>query len=99
MQGKALLKRILQIIIVLIGISFLTFLLTYLSPGDPVTAMYSASGTTPSEELLEQTREALGLNKPFLVQYWDWLTGCLHGDFGTSYAFNKSVVSLLLSRL
>lgn len=99
MQGKALLKRILQIIVVLIGISFLTFLLTYLSPGDPVTAMYSASGTTPSEELLEQTREALGLNKPFLVQYWDWLTGCLHGDFGTSYAFNKSVVSLLLSRL
>lgn len=96
---KDLIKRILQIIIVLIGISFLTFLLTYLAPGDPVTAMYTASGSIPSAEIMEQTREALGLNKPFLVQYWNWLTGCLHGDFGTSYAYSKPVVTLLLDRL
>ena len=99
MNKRALLKRLLQIIIVLFGISFLTFLLTYISPGDPVVAMYTASGNIPSDEILEQTREALGLNKPFLVQYFTWLGNCLHGDFGTSYSYNKSVVSLLLARL
>ncbi len=99
MQIKILLKRILQIIIVLIGISFFTFLLTYLAPGDPVTAMYTASGSIPSQEIIDQTREALGLNKPFLVQYGTWLLGCLHGNFGTSYAYSKPVTQLLLSRL
>ena len=99
MNKKALLKRLLQIVIVLFGISFITFLLTYISPGDPVVAMYTASGNIPSDEILEQTREALGLNKPFLVQYFTWLSNCLHGDFGTSYSYNKPVVTLLLSRL
>ena len=99
MNKRALLKRLLQIVIVLFGISFLTFLLTYISPGDPVVAMYTASGNIPSDEILEQTREALGLNKPFLVQYFTWLGNCLHGDFGTSYSYNKSVVSLLMARL
>ena len=99
MSTKNLGKRFLQIIIVLIGISFLTFMLTYLSPGDPVTSMYAASGMMPSEAVLEQTREELGLNKPFLVQYGNWLAGCLHGDFGTSYSLRKPVVDLLASRL
>lgn len=99
MSVKNLGKRLVQIVVVLIGISFLTFLLTYLSPGDPVTAMYSATGMMPSEAVLEQTREELGLNKPFLVQYGNWLLNCLHGDFGTSYSLRKPVLDLLLSRL
>ena len=99
MKVRDLLKRLLQIVIVLIGISFITFALTYLAPGDPVTAMYSASGTLPSEEVLEATREALGLNDPFLVQYFNWLIGCLHGDLGTSYSYSKPVITLILSRL
>lgn len=99
MKLKDLLKRLLQIVIVLIGISFLTFGLTYLAPGDPVTAMYAAGGVTPSEKVIEETREALGLNEPFMVQYFNWLNDCLHGDFGTSYTYNRSVVSLITSRL
>ena len=99
MKAKDLLKRLLQIVIVLIGISFITFLLTYLAPGDPVTAMYSASGSLPSDEVLEATREALGLNDPFLVQYFNWVRNCLHGDFGTSYTYSKPVLQLILSRL
>lgn len=99
MKKRDLLKRLLQIVIVLFGISFLTFLLTYISPGDPVQAMFTASGSIPSQEIMDQTREALGLNKPFLVQYFTWLGNCLHGDFGTSYSFNKSVLSLLSARL
>lgn len=99
MNRKELLRRLLQIVIVLFGISFLTFLLTYIAPGDPVRAMYAASGSIPSDEILEQTREALGLNEPFLVQYFNWLTGCLQGDFGTSYAYSKPVLQLLSARL
>ncbi len=99
MNARQIRKRLVQMVIVLIGISFFTFILTYLSPGDPVTAMYSASGSIPSEEVLEATREELGLNDPFLVQYWNWLTGCLHGDFGTSYSMHKPVLQLLSSRL
>ncbi|MCD8019346.1 MAG: ABC transporter permease [Clostridiales bacterium] len=99
MNAKQLGKRLLQIVVVLIGISFFTFILTYLAPGDPVRIMYSASGTIPSEEVLDATREEMGLNDPVLVQYGRWLSGCLHGDFGTSYSNHKPVVQLLLARL
>lgn len=92
-------KKIVSMIPVLIGISFLTFALTYLAPGDPVTAMYAAGGSIPSEEVLERTREELGLNRPFLVQYVHWLANCLHGDFGTSYTYGKPVGELLAARL
>ena len=81
MNSKQISKRLIQMAIVLLGISFITFSLIYMAPGDPVRAMYSSSGVMPSEEVLNQTREAMGLNKPFLVQYFDWLTSCLQGDF------------------
>lgn len=99
MSKKQLIRRLFQILIVLVGISFFTFCLTYLAPGDPVRSMYAATGTMPSEEVLEQTREELGLNEPMLVQYWNWISDCLHGDFGTSYSQHKPVAELLLDRL
>lgn len=99
MNKKKLGARLLQMLIVLIGISFLTFLLTYLAPGDPVRTMYSASGMMPSEELIQETREKMGLNDPFLVQYFRWLGNVLHGDFGTSYSYGKPVLELMGVRL
>ena len=99
MNAKQLGKRLLQIVIVALGITFLTFLITYLAPGDPVRTMFAATGVVPSEELVQETREEMGLNRPVLVQYFDWLAGCLRGDFGTSYSFHKPVSSLLLARL
>ncbi len=99
MSKKQLGLRLLQMLVVLIGISFLTFLLTYMAPGDPVRTMYAATGVIPSEEVLNEVREQMGLNDPFFVQYGRWLTNCLHGDFGNSYAYGKPVVSLLLARL
>ena len=86
-------------LIVLIGISFLTFLLTYLSPGDPVRNMYTSAGIMPTEELIQQTRDEMGFNDPFFTQYFRWITNCLKGDFGKSYSLNKPVVSLLTARL
>lgn len=99
MNKKQILKRLLQIVIVLIGISFITFALTFMSPGDPVRNMYTATGVMPTEEMIEETREELGLNDPFFVQYTRWLTNCVKGDFGKSYSLNKPVTELLLSRL
>ena len=88
-----------QIVIVLLGISFITFALTYMSPGDPVRNMFTANGVMPTEEMVQQTRQELGLNDPFLVQYGRWLGNCLHGNFGKSYSLNKPVTELLLIRL
>ena len=86
-------------VIVLIGISILTFLLTYLSPGDPVRNMYTSAGIMPTEELIQQTRDEMGSNDPFLTQYFRWIGNCLKGDFGKSYSLNKPVVQLLAARL
>lgn len=74
MDGKNFLKKIFQIIIVLLGISFLTFALIYLSPGDPAEIMLTACGNIPTPELVAQTRIELGIDKPFLLNIE---TGCL----------------------
>ena len=99
MTAKAVIARLLQMLVVLIGISFITFALTYLAPGDPVRAMFAATGVMPTEDVMNQIREDMGLNQPLLVQYWHWLTSCLQGDFGTSYQSKAPVVTLLLDRL
>lgn len=91
--------RFAHIFLVLLGVSFLSFLLMYVSPGDPVRAMYAVSGSIPSEEVLEQTREELGLNDPFFIQYGNWISNCLRGDFGTSYSKGEAVATLLMERV
>lgn len=97
MKKENLGRRLLQIVIVLFGISFFTFGLTYLSPGDPAEIMLTECGNIPTPELLEQTRAELGLDKPFLVQYGNWLKGVLTGDMGKSYSMKVSVVEKLVS--
>ncbi|MBO7730553.1 MAG: ABC transporter permease, partial [Lachnospiraceae bacterium] len=99
MSTKKILSRLLQIVIVLIGISFLTFLLTYLAPGDPAQIMLTSSGVMPTPSEVAALRETMGFNDPFFVQYFRWLGNALHGDFGVSFSLNKPVVDLLLARL
>ena len=97
MKKKQIVRRFIQIIVVLFGISFLTFGLTYLSPGDPAEIMLTECGNIPTHELLEKTRAELGLDKPFLVQYGSWLKGVLTGDMGTSYSMKVPVVEKITS--
>ena len=99
LSKKQLINRLLQMLIVLIGISFLTFLLTFLSPGDPARNLYLSQGLMPDEEQVAILREEMGLNDPFFTQYFRWLGNCLKGDFGTSFSMKKPVVTLLLARL
>ena len=99
MNKNQILSRLLQMLVVLIGISFLTFLLTYLSPGDPARNIFTHSGIMPSSEMIEEMRKTLGLDKPFFTQYKDWLFNCLQGNFGDSFMLQKPVAVLLMERL
>lgn len=99
LTGKKIIYRVIQIVIVLIGISFLTFLLTYLAPGDPAQIMLTSSGVMPTPSEVAALREQMGFNDPFFVQYFRWLTNALQGDFGISFSLNKPVVDLLAARL
>ena len=82
-------------LVTLIGVSFMTFCLTYLAPGDPAAMLLESADTIVSEEVLEQTRHELGLDQPFLVQYGNWVGGLLHGDMGMSYSAKKPVLDKL----
>nr|WP_260866490.1 nickel ABC transporter permease [Paenibacillus xylanexedens] len=97
--GRYIIKRLLQLVAVLFGITFLTFLLTYLSPGDPARLMLMSTGITPSDELVRQVRSELGLDQPFLVRYGTWLAQVVTGDFGTSYKYGRPVLDVLMARL
>lgn len=90
-----LLNRLAQMFVTLIGVSFMTFCLTYLAPGDPAAMLLESADTIVSEEVLAQTRHELGLDQPFLVQYGNWVGGLLHGDMGMSYSAKKPVLDKL----
>ena len=85
-------NRALQILLVLFRISFFTFSLTYLSPGDPAEIMLTECGNLPTPELLEQTRAELGLDRPFAEQYCRWAGHVLQGEMGKSYSLRVPVV-------
>mgnify|MGYP003397750438 FL=1 len=85
-------KRLGQLVITLLGVTFITFSLTYMAPGDPVAMLLETGDTIISQEVVEQTRHELGLDRPFIVQYGSWLGQALTGDLGMSYSAKKPVV-------
>jgi len=90
------LKRIVALVPLLVVISFLTFILNGLSPMNPAEVVLHAQGVpTITEELIASTRVELGMDRPLLVRYGDWLLSCLQLDFGNSYITGKPVWSLL----
>ncbi|PPA70391.1 nickel/cobalt ABC transporter permease [Jeotgalibacillus proteolyticus] len=91
-----MINRILLAIPMLLVVSFLTFILINLSPLDPAEVVLQAQGVPViTSELLAQTRQELGMDKPFLMQYVDWIIACLQFDFGHSYVTGQPVWSLL----
>lgn len=92
-------RRLGSAVIIIIGVTFLTFLLSYLSPEDAAVVKLSQMGTGYTQEMLEATREEMGLNRPFIVQYTDWMKGVAHLDFGTSYRTSRSVSGMMLKAL
>lgn len=95
-----LLYRTATSVVVLCGVSLLTFGLTFLTPGDPArTILRQQYGQTPPSAVVEGFREEHGLDEPVVVQYTDWLTGVLQGDLGRSYSSGRPVTELLAEAL
>lgn len=94
-----ILKRLARLMAVLLGVTFLTFIITQAAPGDGAQMRYVSMGMIPSEELLEKTREEMGLNDPVLVQYVRWLGNALKGDLGESSKFGEPVLAQLTKKL
>ena len=100
MKNKQIWGRIGQIVLVLLGISFVTFALVMLSPGDPVRQMIAGNeDVVVSQVEIDALRHELGLDKPFIFQYLDWLGRAVQGDFGFSYMVKKPVVEELMQSL
>jgi len=92
-------RRVLSLVPLWIGISFLAFSLSALAPGDPAQVILQRrTGEVPSEESVSQLREELGLNRPFPVRYALWLVNAARGDFGTSYRTGEPVLQTLMAR-
>ena len=96
---KYIFKRVVGVIPILIIISFVSFGLMNLAPGDPAEAILTSQGAVVTSEVLESTRVEMGLDKPFLVQYLNWMKNCLKGDFGISYSTGVSVKEELFKHL
>ena len=96
---RSIVRRVLQFIPVLLGITFLAFLLIYLSPSDPVSVRMSAGGISVSPEIMESMRRSMGLDRPLLIQYGDWLWNILHGNMGKSYITDADVLDQILKAL
>ncbi|MGH1492218.1 MAG: ABC transporter permease [Acidimicrobiales bacterium] len=98
-MGKILATRILRLAATLFAVTLLSFLMTSLLPGDPATAVLGQEGIQ-NQELLEQVREDLGLNKPLPIRYLSWLGNAIQGDLGESYINSgQSVSGTIWSRL
>ena len=96
---KYIFKRLLSLVPILIGISFISFALIYFTGGDAVAVRYEAIGGMLSPELINQKREELGLNRPFIIQYLSWLSGIIKGDMGVSYVSGKPVFGYIIGKL
>ena len=95
---KYIFNRLIQLIPVLLGITFLSFAMMRIAGSDAITEMYADKGAV-SEEIINAKRIELGLDKPFLEQYLIWLKGLLVGDMGTSYVSGKDVFDTFISKL
>ena len=93
------LRRFGQLIPILFGITFLSFLLIYLAGSDAVTELYTNRGVEVAQEILDERRAELGLNLPFLTQYVNWRLGMFHGDMGISYVTGEPVLAAFLRKL
>ncbi len=92
-------KGLFGAIVVVVGVTFLAYLLSYLSPTDPATRYFTDHGVVPTPDQLAAKRHELGLDRSFLEQYASWIAGVFQGDLGESYRNGRSVSGSLMSCL
>ncbi|MEU7835063.1 ABC transporter permease [Nonomuraea sp. NPDC052129] len=93
---RFLIRKIPSLVFVLFASSIVAFALPRLAPGDVAVTL---AGTDPTAATIAAIREQLGLDRPLVLQYWDWIAGLLQGDLGESYLLHRSVASLIGDRL
>jgi peptide/nickel transport system permease protein len=98
-MAKQILKRVLGLVLILLVLSFLVFGIMYLAPGDPAEKRLTSQGVVVTKEILQAERERLGLLRPFIVRYADWLKNVLRGDFGVSFKDDLPVAPKLIKGL
>ncbi|NEE03679.1 ABC transporter permease [Phytoactinopolyspora halotolerans] len=89
-------RRLVQSVIVLIGVSILVFAIVHLVPGDPIRL---ALGTRGTEETYQAMRERAGLDEPLVVQYFQWIGSALTGDLGVSFRTGQPVANMISERV
>lgn len=97
-MNKYIGKRFLQLIPVLLGITFLSFAMMRAAGSDAIIELYGDKGAV-AQEIIDAKRAELGLDQPFLVQYGSWLKGLLTGNMGVSYVSGKDVFGTFVSKL
>ena len=95
---KYIIHRFLQLIPVLIGITFLSFAMMRVAGSDAIIELYGDKGAV-AQEIIDAKRAELGLDKPFLTQYLSWVGGMMRGDMGVSYVSGKDVFQTFISKL
>ena len=98
-MARQIVKRILGLIVILLVLSFLVFGIMYLAPGDPAEKRLTSQGVVVTKEILEAERERLGLLRPFMVRYGEWLINIVRGDFGVSFKDDLPVAPKLIKGL
>ncbi len=93
------LKKIAGLVFILVILSFFVFALLYIAPGDPAEQRLPSQGVVVTKEVLDGERERLGLLKPFLVRYGEWLICVVRGDFGVSFKDDLPVAPKLTQGL
>jgi len=96
---KYIIKRFIQLIPILIGITLLTFILMNISSTDVIDIMEQNTATVWTKEQKTAMRAELGLDKPILIQYLNWLNNALHADMGKSYISGEPVFYIFMSKL
>lgn len=92
---RYILRRLLLLIPVILGVTFIVFTIMFFTPGDPAQIMLAENAP---QEAIKKLREEMGLNDPFLVQYFNFIKNALKGDFGRSYVTKKPVFDEVFSR-
>ena len=94
-----IIKKGISCLLILLGVTFVTFFLMQLAGGDAISYFYENQGTAVSPEIMDAMRRKYGLDQPFLLQYGHWLLHALMGDMGESYVSGRAVLTLLVSRI
>lgn len=95
-MAMLLMRRLVQALLILLGVAAITFVLLYAMPADPARMIAGRSATA---ETVANIRHELGLDQPLLVQFWNYLSGLVQGNLGRSYAQKTEVATLIASRL